>query len=388
MKTVLIEKMMSEALGLAKHGLNKTLPNPRVGAVIFNNEAQILGRGYHKRFASPHAEIEAINDALSKGNDIRGCNICVTLEPCNHHGKTPPCTNSIIEAGIKAVYVGVKDDCPGVCGCGMEHLRSHDINVESGILEDECRDLNPGFNKFNRTGLPFVQLKSSISLNGKINNEPLEKDKDKWFTGEEARSHVHELRSNSDLLITGLGTIKSDNPNFNVRLKQAGGDFEVLPSNIAILDPKLELIRDYVSGRLNVSKAGNRVFLVCGKDIDKNTEVATDVLKTLNISLIRTELDDDGMIDLRILLKKLASEYAFREVFVEAGAELTSSFLRLEQGYLDRFTLFIAPVWFNKGSRSLFEFDPSDKKPMFPAMKLDKTIQFGNTVCLEMSPGF
>lgn len=388
MKKILVEKMMLEALIMAKKGLNQTLPNPRVGAVIFDNQGNVLGRGYHKRFAFPHAELEAINDALSKGNDLRGSNICVTLEPCNHHGKTPPCTTAILEAGIKTVYVGVKDDCPSVCGCGVEYLRSNGINVESGILEGECRGLNPGFNKFNSTGLPFVHVKSAVSMNGKINNESLENDKDKWFTSEEARIYVHELRSLSDLLITGLGTIKADNPNFNVRLNQKDDDTLMLPSNLAILDPKLELIKDYSSGRLNVSKAGNRIFIVCGKDIDKKANLNIEVLKTQNINLIRTDLDKYGMIDLDILLKKLASEYAFREILVEAGAKLTSSFLRLTQGYLDKFTLFIAPVWFNKESKSLFEFDHDNGKNQFPAMKLDKTMQFGDTVCLEMLPKY
>jgi diaminohydroxyphosphoribosylaminopyrimidine deaminase / 5-amino-6-(5-phosphoribosylamino)uracil reductase len=387
MKKELIEKMMLEAIILAKKALNKTLPNPRVGAVIFDNEGNIKGAGYHKGFGLDHAEIEAINDARAKGNDIRGCNICVTLEPCNHHGKTPPCTSAIIEAGIAKVYLGVKDDCPEVCGCGIDTLKTSGINVETGILKDECLNLNPGFNKFNKTSLPFVQVKSSISLNGKINNAS-SSNKDKWFTGEEARGYVHELRAFSDLVITGLGTIKADNPRFNVRLKntEKKGEIKTLASNLAILDPKLELLDDYISGSLNISKSGNRIFVVCDKDIEiKNTH---EKLINSNINLIKSELRPDGLIDIIKLLKKLARDYGFREIFVEAGAELTSSFMNLGDGYVDRFTLFIAPVWFNKDSKSLFDLANGPEKIMLPAMKINKTRQLGNTVCLEMSPEF
>ena len=387
MKKQLIEKMMLEAITLAKRALNKTLPNPRVGAVIFDDDGNIKGAGYHKCFGLAHAEIEAINDAMSKGHDIRRCNICVTLEPCNHQGKTPPCTNAIIDAGLKAIYIGVKDDCPGVSGCGMEHLLSQGLKLECGILEDECRALNPGFNKFNRSGLPFLQIKSAISLNGKINNLCSTKNDNKWFTGPEAREYVHELRACSDLIITGLGTIKLDDPKLNVRSGQKiigslGSVVPSLASNVAILDPKLELIDKYISGSLNVAKAGNRVFIVCDSKINLENTPYYKELKSAKISLIRTDLNSVGLIDLKILLKKLAHDYGFREIFVEAGGELTSSFLMLGADCIDRFTLFIAPVWFNKESKSLLE------NSTFPDMKINKTKLLGNTICLQMSPKF
>jgi len=329
---------MSTAIELSKKALSNTLPNPRVGAVIFNDEGKILGEGYHRFYGSSHAEVEAINDAKSKGNNIKGSSICVTLEPCNHHGKTPPCTEALINSGIKKVYIGVSDDCKTVCGCGTSSLLQKGLEVKTGILEDECRQLNPGFHKFNSSKLAFVSIKVAVSINGKMGSS--------WFTGEKAKQKVHEMRSYSDLLVTGLGTIKKDNPKFNARTND-----KQTPKNVLILDENVELFDRYLKKDLNVFVAKNNV-IVATCNADKNRALNEAGIQTINCGT-----DKNGKIDLDNLLRMVSNEFNFREIMVEAGPTLTSSFLKLPSGYVDKLVLFVAPVILN------------DKEPCFVVEK-------------------
>ena len=357
----MIETLMLEAINLAKKSFSKTLPNPRVGAIVFDDSGRILGRGYHKEFGAAHAEVEAITDAYKNGFDLHGSNLCVTLEPCNHTGKTPPCTEAILKAGIKKVFIGTRDDCTTVSGCGLDKLELNGVEVKSGVLEAECRALNPGFHKFNKTNLPYVHLKAAISLNGKMTNRSA---KNSWFTGEESRERVHELRAFSDLIITGLGTITADDPKFNSRFDNA-----VIPNKIAILDPKMELLDAYKNKKLNIFKEGNEVIVV--------TKKGTSDYKGLNV--IEAETDDKGLFLLPSLIRKLGTTYNFREIFIETGPTLVTSFLKLDKEYLDRITLFIAPVWFNKDEDSLF----TDTEKLFPDIKIAEVQVLGNTLCVE-----
>ena len=367
---------MLEAINLAKKSFSSTLPNPRVGAIVFDDSGRVLGRGYHKEFGAPHAEVEAIKDAEKNGFNVREANLCVTLEPCNHAGKTPPCTDTILSSGIKRVFVGTRDDCKTVSGCGLDTLERHRIEVKAGILEAECRALNPGFHKFNSTALPYVHLKAAISLNGKMTNKL---GKNTWFTGEESRKAVHEFRAFSDLIITGVGTIRADNPRFSSRFKDA-----VMPNRIAILDPKMELLSDYKKKTLNIFKENNDVILITGKGMATSAgmEVSKGLLsgtKQGAFSIIEAETDDKGFFVLSSLIRELGSTYNFREIFVETGPILVSSFLKLDKEYLDRITLFIAPVWFNKDEDPLF----TDTEKIFPDIKITGAQMLGNTLCVE-----
>ncbi|MEI6092240.1 MAG: bifunctional diaminohydroxyphosphoribosylaminopyrimidine deaminase/5-amino-6-(5-phosphoribosylamino)uracil reductase RibD [bacterium] len=361
----MIENLMLLAIELAKKSFAKTLPNPRVGAVIFDDQGKVLGAGYHREYGKNHAEVEAINDAKRNGVNIKGANICVTLEPCSHTGKTPPCTDAIFNAGIKKVFIGARDDCKTVSGYGLEVLKQKGIEVVLGVLEKECRALNPGFHKFNQTGLPFVQLKAAMSLNGKMTNRS---GANSWFTGEESRKKVHLMRAFSDLIITGVGTIKADNPSLNSRL----GDV-IIPNKIAILDPSLDLLDNYIKKDLKVLTSNDSVVVIT-KDLKQTKGFENDKL-----SFMDAEIDDKGMFVLPNLIKKLGLEYGVREIFIEAGPSLVNSFLKLDKDHLDKITLFIAPVWFNKDEHSLF----TDTESSFPDIEITKTEQLGNTLCVE-----
>ncbi|MCX6111723.1 MAG: bifunctional diaminohydroxyphosphoribosylaminopyrimidine deaminase/5-amino-6-(5-phosphoribosylamino)uracil reductase RibD [Proteobacteria bacterium] len=361
----MIETLMLEAINLAKKSFRKTLPNPRVGAIVFDDSGRVLGRGYHKEFGAPHAEIKAIKDAEKNGFALHGANLCVTLEPCNHTGKTPPCTEAILRSGIKRVFIGTRDDCKTVSGCGFDKLELHGIEVKSGILEAECRALNPGFHKFNETSLPYVHLKAAISLNGKMTNR---KNKNAWFTGEESRKMVHQFRAFSDLIITGVGTIKADNPRFSSRLNDT-----VIPDRIAILDPNLELLDNYKKKGLNIFREGNDVIIITKKG------KKTSELKNPDLNVIEAETDNNDLFVLPSLIKELGITHNFREIFIEAGPSLVSSFLKLDKRYLDRITLFIAPVWFNNDEDPLF----TDTEKLFPDIKITEVEMLGNTLCVE-----
>ena len=361
---------MLEAINLAKKSFSKTLPNPRVGAVVFDDSGHVLGTGYHKEFGAPHAEVEAIKEAEKNGFDLHGVNMCVTLEPCNHTGKTPPCTNTILKSGIKRVFIGTRDDCKTVSGCGVDRLELHGVEVKSGILEAECRSLNPGFHKFNEVALPYVHLKAAISLNGKMTNKSSDNS---WFTSEESREQVHEFRAFSDLIITGVGTIKADNPRFSSRLNGV-----VLPNRIAILDPKMELLDDYKNRKLNIFKENNDVMVVTKKGMTDYKDIAHSV-NDRSFTVIEAETDRNGLFILPSLISELGSTYNFREIFIETGPKLVTSLLKLDKKYLDRITLFIVPVWFNKYEDCLF----TDTEKLFPDIKITELKMLGNTVCVE-----
>jgi diaminohydroxyphosphoribosylaminopyrimidine deaminase / 5-amino-6-(5-phosphoribosylamino)uracil reductase len=343
--------LMGRAIELAKKARNMTLPNPRVGAVVFDDEGKILGEGYHQKFGSDHAEVNAINSALSNGYDVKGKNICVTLEPCNHHGKTPPCSDAIINAGIRTVYIGAGDDCTSVCGKGISKLISSGINVRTGIREKECREINPGFHKYNNSGLAFVRLKMAISLNAVMGST--------WFTGELARERVHELRSFSDLIITGLGTIKKDNPKFTVRIKDG-----VFPNRVLILDENLELNDLYNSKELNVINSGNKVIVATGSNKRINNN---------DVQIIRTKLNNEGLIDLKTLIPVLTEELNAREIMIEAGPRLSSSFIENALDMIDKFNMFVAPI----------ELEEDNKLNINPRLIIEKQEMLENTLAVE-----
>jgi len=203
---------MAHAIELARNGLFTTKPNPRVGCVIVKNN-QLLAEGFHKKPGEPHAEIVALHN-LRNPADALGATVYVTLEPCCHTGKTPPCTNALIQAKIKRVVYGMQDPNPQVAGQGLQQLRDAGIEVIGPVLEDDCRALNPGFIKRMQTGLPFVRCKLAMSLDGRT---AMANGESKWITGEAARDDVQQLRAQSCAIITGIGTILKDDPALTVR---------------------------------------------------------------------------------------------------------------------------------------------------------------------------
>ena len=248
-----VVSIMHQAITLAQKAGSKTLPNPRVGAIIFDDKGKILGKGWHKGFGKAHEEVEAINDAIKNGHNTKNKNICVTLEPCNHFGKTPPCSDAIIKAGIKKVYVGTVDDCKTVCGSGIKKLQKAGVKVKVGLLEKECRELNPGFHKYNTKRLPFIRIKIAISMNKVMGST--------WFTSSAARKKVLKTRANADLVLTGVGTIKKDNPKFNSR------------ANLAILDPNLSLYAQYLKKSLNAFKVKGNIIIITSDNKSLKTKI-------------------------------------------------------------------------------------------------------------------
>ena len=205
------ERFMKQALGLARKGAGRVSPNPLVGALIVRYGA-VVGEGYHRLFGGPHAEVHALVQA---GDLARGADIYVTLEPCSHTGKTPPCADALIRAGIARVFVGMADPNPLVSGRGIKKLETAGIAVESGILEKECRRMNESYLKYITTGMPFVVLKAAATLDGRIATRTGDS---KWITCPESRSFAHRLRFEADAVMVGSGTLLADDPELTVRL--------------------------------------------------------------------------------------------------------------------------------------------------------------------------
>jgi diaminohydroxyphosphoribosylaminopyrimidine deaminase / 5-amino-6-(5-phosphoribosylamino)uracil reductase len=352
----MIEKLMKKAILLAKKSKNKTLPNPRVGAIIFDSKGNVVSKGYHKAFGKDHAEVNAINGLKNK--KTKNLSMCVTLEPCNHFGKTPPCTKAILNAGIKNIYIGAKDDCKSVCGKGCNFLKKNGINVKKGILEKECRSLNPGFHKFNKTGLAYVSLKLSIGLNYGIGSRS-------WFTSEKAKKEVHKIRSNSDLIITSYKTVKNDNPNYTVRLNNK----EKL-SNVLIIDNDLKLFSKYLENNLNVLK--NKKILIATSTKDKEK---IKILKEIGFKILKFRKNKEYRINLKTLIKKVSKDY--KEIMLEAGPALFNEFLKLGPKYVDKIFLFTENK--NVKGKKLI------KTKNFKKIKASKIEKLGSTLMLEGS---
>ena len=247
---------MAEALRLAERARGRTAPNPLVGSVIYNDDI-LVGKGYHKGAGLPHAEIEALRDA---GARSRGADLYVTLEPCNHHGRTPPCAEAIIKAGVRRVFIGMRDPNPHVRGGGAGRLVEAGIEVSSGFLEQECRKQNEAFITYITRGRPFVILKTASTLDGKIATSTGDS---KWITNERSRSFAHKLRSQVDAIIVGSGTALADDPQLTCRLKRGGRDpiRVVVDTGLSVLPGREDVSCGFQGAHLG-SHFGRRV---CGK---------------------------------------------------------------------------------------------------------------------------
>ncbi len=314
---------MKKALRLAAMGAGMTSPNPLVGAVVVNGGA-IAGKGYHREFGGPHAEVNAIANA---GSEARSGVLYVTLEPCNHYGHTPPCTKAILDAGIARVVIGMGDPNPGVTGGGAEVLRQAGIEVRAGVLERECRAINQPFIKYVTTGLPYVTLKSAATLDGFIATSTGES---KWITGESARRFAHVIRSRVDGIVVGIGTVIADDPHLTARLP--GKKKYRQPIRI-VLDTDLRIPP---GSRLVQTASSSPVWIVCGPDAPEARE---EVLRVAGIRVIRLPAVD-GTVDVPGLLKELGQN-RISSLLVEGGGHVLGSFI--ESGYADEFYFFYAP---------------------------------------------
>lgn len=311
-------KFMQMALGLAKKGEGKTSPNPMVGAIIVK-DGKVVGRGYHKRVGGAHAEIIALKEA---GNFSKGATLYVNLEPCCHFGRTPPCTDAIIKAGIKRVVVSMSDPNPINNGKSFKILRRHNIKVNVGLLNSESKHLNEIFIKYITTNFPFVTVKIAQSLDGKIATKFGES---KWITGKDARRFVHRLRKEVDAVLVGVNTIIKDNPLLTARNPFKNPFKVILDSSLKTpLDSRI-FSKDSPSPNIIVTTKG-----VSLKKISRYEKIAKVLIaKTKN-----------GKIGLRDLLRRL-TRLEISHVLVEGGGSLVASFL--EDGLVDKVLIFISP---------------------------------------------
>jgi len=316
-------KFMKIALELASKGKGLTSPNPMVGAVIIRN-GKIIGKGYHAKAGLPHAEIVALKDAGAK---TKGATLFVNLEPCVHYGKTPPCCDEIIRAGLRKVVIGIKDPNPLVNGKGIRKLRSHGIEVEVGVMEREAWELNEAFIKSIKTGMPFVIMKSAMSLDGKIATRSGES---KWLTGIESRRFVQELRAGVDGIMVGIGTVLRDNPRLTVRTGERKGN----PPAKIIVDSQLKIP---LSAKIFFSKPESKIIIATTSQASGRKIFE---LRKMGIQIIRAE-NRLGKVDLKKLMKELYKR-EFMSILLEGGSELNASAIR--EGIVDKIFYFYAPI--------------------------------------------
>ncbi len=355
-----LEKMMGRALALARKGIGKTTPNPPVGCVIVNG-GEIVGTGWHRKAGTPHAEVHALREA---GDRARGADLFVTLEPCSHFGKTPPCADALIAAGVGRVYAGMIDPNPLVAGRGIEKLRAAGIPTFPGVLEQECRRLIGPFLRQTTTGLPLVTVKSALTLDGKTATASGDS---KWITGEAARRHVHRLRAEHDALMTGVGTVLADDPQLTCRLPRGGRDpLRVIVDGRLRTPPDAQLFRTESTAQTVMAT------------VQQEQERMTAYLSLGAELLICREAA--GRVDLADLLARLGKR-GVHSVLVESGGELAGALLR--QGLIDRLILFYGAKLVGGEGRSPFAGSGVDKMSQAIRLQEIEVRRFGEDIMLS-----
>ena len=323
---------MSRALQLARRGLYTTDPNPRVGCLLVKNN-EILAEGWHQFAGQPHAEIHALQGAKDSAKDA---DCYVTLEPCAHSGKTPPCTDALIEAGINRVVAATIDPNPETSGKGLNMLEAAGIKTEIGLMQLQSQALNPGFESRMKLGRPFVRCKLAMSLDGRT---AMANGESRWITGEASRKDVQRLRARSSAIMTGVNTVLADNPSLNVRQVDTLGR---QPTRI-ILDTEL---KTPTTAKL-LGLPGDTLIFTTSQDNKRKNELEDAGAKII------IEQTADRRKFLTSVLKYLTVEREVNEVLLETGATLAGSML--EAGLIDEIIVYIAPVLMGHGARALFQ---------------------------------
>ena len=336
---------MALALKLSKLGQGSVGANPMVGCVISSDD-KIIAKDYHHQYGQEHAEINALNQI---GHKAENCKLYVTLEPCSHHGKTPPCINAIIKAGIKKVYVATLDPNPLVSGSGVKLMKENGIDVEIGLLENNAIEVNRGFFKRMKTGLPFITSKIAMSLDGRV---AMRSGESKWITSEASRADVQILRSQNQAILTGSGTILNDNPMLTVRNKK-------------LQSKPLRVIID----------SSNSIT-------DKSLNIFSLESKTLILNPTNSKILKNGKIDLKSALIKLG-EMGINNVLLESGSGLNGAMM--ESSLIDEFIIYTAPVILGSDAQAMMEL-PFKKMSEKISLNILELTQVANDLKIRAKP--
>ncbi len=328
--------VLRDALLLAREAIGLSDPNPRVGCIITAPDGRVIGRGHTQQTGGAHAEIMALRDAQAHAEDVRGATVHVTLEPCAHHGRTPPCCDALIAAGVGRVVIAVEDPNPLVAGQGAARLRAAGISVSTGLLAAEARALNIGFFSRMQRGRPWVRLKVAVSLDGRT---ALDNGTSQWITGAAARADGHAFRKRAGALLTGIGTVRDDDPRLDVRLVPTA----LQPWRV-IVDSRLEMPP---AARI-LQPPGRVLVYAAHADAERSAPLFAGGAEVAVLA------GPNGKVDLHAVLADLGSR-GINELHVEAGHKLNGSFVR--EGLVDEFLVYLAPKLLGIG-RDLAAFGP------------------------------
>ena len=358
-------RYMGRALELARRGWYSTQPNPRVGCVVVKND-EIVGEGFHEKAGRAHAEVNALNMA---GEKARGATVFVTLEPCSHSGRTPPCCEKLIAAGVARVVYATGDVNPQVAGRGAEILREAGIAVSGGLLAVPARDINRGFFKRHEQGRPYVTIKLAISLDAKIG---LKSGESKWITGADARMDVQRLRAQSCAIVTGSGTVRADNPRLTVRdpsLPTLGRQ-----PRVVVVDSRLSLDSTYAIFHTDA----DCIIMHCAGTDNQMARMAEHHIVTQRVS------GRVGQVDLAEVLAYLAKQEC-NEVLIEAGPSLASAFI--ETALWDELVVYVAPKLIGSSGRDGFSLAGISDLSSTTDLKINEVRRVGDDLRMTFTPG-
>lgn len=362
------EYWMQQALEIAEKGKGAVSPNPMVGCVIVSEKGELIGKGYHKKFGEAHAEVNAV-DSVKDKDLLKNATVYVTLEPCSHHGKTPPCAHMLGKLPVRKVVVAMRDSNPDVDGKGILHLRNKGIEVDTGILKKEAEDLNEFFIHHQTFGRPFITLKMAQTADGYL----AAADGDsQWISGKQSRKMVHKWRAEYDAVLVGRTTAMVDNPSLTVREVAGRQPRRIVIDGPYELPKELNLFSDKFEEKT--------IIITWNKEASAND--ADSMLKLMQQNYFRGEVIQvskvDGHVDLRQSFK-LLGEKGISSVLVEGGQQLSSALLR--QGLVDKLELFIAPKLLGAGTRSLINIGINKMKEIAELKEVSWT-QVGDDILL------
>lgn len=351
---------MAQAVNLAKKGRYTTDPNPRVGCVLVRDDV-VIGEGWHVKAGQGHAEVEALKNTLN----AKGATAYITLEPCSHHGKTPPCCDALITAGVSRVVAAMQDPNPLVSGNGLEKLKAAGIDVSCGVLQEDAQTLNRGFIKRMTESRPFVRSKLAMSLDGRT---AMASGESKWITSAEARADVHRLRAESSAILTGINTVLADDSALNARI-----DEDVLQPVRVVLDTHLNMPLTAHMAKL----PGRSLILTCTQDVQKQS-----ALQRIGFEVYELP-SNNGRLDLHAVMGFLAGQQ-INELLVEAGSVLNGALLA--EGLVDEYIIYMAPCILGDRGRGLFNLPDLQKMADKMQLKLRDVRQIGQDLKLTYTP--